>query len=167
MSELPLKNCYWVLPGRFLAGEYPRDKENRFPQPKIEALLQAGVTAFIDLTEAEEGLHPYADLLGPVSHQRFPIRDVSTPNSIEFTSSILDAIDQHIDQGRLVYLHCWGGIGRTGVIVGCWLSRHGYSGEMALRRLTELWQQCPKSATKQSPETEAQAHYIRSWPAGA
>lgn len=32
----------------------------------------------------------------------------------------------------MVYLHCWGGIGRTGTIVGCWLARNGFPGKAAL-----------------------------------
>ena len=31
-----------------------------------------------------------------------------------------------------VYVHCWGGIGRTGTVVGCWLVRHGMTGDEAL-----------------------------------
>lgn len=30
--------------------------------------------------------------------------------------------------GQTVYVHCYGGIGRTGTVVGCWLVRHGLSG---------------------------------------
>lgn len=118
---------------------------------------------FIDLTTESDGLLPYAALLETAIHFRFPIRDVSVPDSPDVTVAILDAIDAHLRRGEKVYLHCWGGVGRTGVIVGCWLARHGYPGNAALTRLRELWQQCPKSATKQSPETPEQAHYICNW----
>ena len=102
-------------------------------------------------------------LLESASHQRFPIRDVSTPASIEQTSEILDTIDHHILHGEIVYLHCWGGVGRTGVIVGCWLSRHGFAGDAALGRLRVLWQECPKSTRRNSPETKEQEQYIVGW----
>ena len=122
-----------------------------------------GTAGFIDLTKEDEGLLPYSHLLGSVSHQRFPIRDVSTPTSADLTTEILDAIDHDILHGEIVYLHCWGGVGRTGVIVGCWLSRHGFTGEAALGRLQELWQECPKSTHRKSPETSEQEKYIVSW----
>jgi len=168
MSNRPIKQCYWVVPDRFLAGEYPRTTDEKSSQDKINALLDAGVTAFIDLTEENEGLLPYAHFLDAykpngVSHQRFPIRDLSAPQSKEFTSTILDAIDRHIRDGRVVYLHCWGGVGRTGVIVGCWLARHGYTGRPVLIRLQELWRKCPKSAYRKSPETREQEQYILGW----
>lgn len=163
MPEKPIENSYWVVPGKFLAGEYPRDKAEESSQLKINAIIQSGVTAFIDLTEEHEGLLPYSHLLGSVSHQRFSIRDVSTPKSADLTTEILDTIDHHILQGGTVYLHCWGGVGRTGVIVGCWLARHDCNGEAALHLLRVLWQDCPKSVNRKSPETEQQEQYIVCW----
>ena len=163
MTQRPIKKCYWVAPGKLLAGEYPRDEDEATSRSKINALTHSGVTAFIDLTEENEGLRPYSGLLDKTTHQRFPIRDYSIPVSPAVTMAILDAIDQHINEGRIVYLHCWGGVGRTGVIVGCWLSRHGYKGTAALARLRELWQQCPKSAFRKSPETKEQEQHILRW----
>jgi protein-tyrosine phosphatase len=168
MSIRPIKQCYWVVPDKFLAGEYPRTMDDKSSQEKINALLGAGVTAFIDLTEGDEGLLPYSHLLNAgdanrASYQRFPIRDFSIPRSREFTSAILDAVDQHMQKCEIVYLHCWGGVGRTGTIVGCWLARHGYEGKPALIRLSELWRQCPKSAYQKSPETREQEQYILDW----
>ena len=169
MAGVPIKNCYWVVPGKFLAGEYPRDKEDGTSQQKAAALVDAGVRAFIDLTRTDEGLLPYDQFLEPyaalgVSHQRFPIRDASVPHSPELTKAILDAIDEQLGQGRLVYVHCWGGVGRTGVIVGCWLARrNGGDGPAALAELQQLWQACPKSMTRPSPETREQEAYIKKW----
>jgi hypothetical protein len=161
--ERPIENCYWVASKKLLAGEYPGALNRAAAIEKIKALTDAGVAAFIDLTEERDGLEPYADLVKPASYQRFGIRDVSTPESPEVTLAILDAIDEHIAAGRLVYVHCWGGVGRTGVIVGCWLSRHGMEDEAAVQRLAELWKQCPKSASRKSPETSKQQRYIKDW----
>lgn len=161
---LPIENCYWVLPGKLLAGEYPRNIDKESSQEKINALLHSQITIFIDLTEENEGLKPYSGLLtGSVSYYRFPVQDVSIPESTIATTAILNAIDHHIAKGQVIYVHCWGGVGRTGLIVGCWLARHGLGGELALMRLRELWRQCPKSRFKKSPETSAQEQYILNW----
>lgn len=61
------------------------------------------------------------------------------------------------------YVGWGGGVGRTGVVVGCWLAQHGFKGEAALDRLHELWKQCPKSAYRKSPETTEQEQYIVRW----
>ena len=159
----PIKQCYWVVPGKLLAGEYPRDKDEATSQAKISALLAAGISVFVDLTEENEGLLSYTSLIGKAIHRRIAIRDGAIPNSSETTIQILDTIDHYIQQGEMVYVHCWGGVGRTGVIIGCWLARHDNGGVAALVRLRALWAQCPKSATRETPETRDQEQYIQSW----
>ena len=63
-ADRPLANSYWVIPGRFLAGEYPGAMEEPEAQVKINRLLDAGISCFIDLTEpGESGLLPYHHLL--------------------------------------------------------------------------------------------------------
>ena len=113
----------------------------------------------------------FADFCPKVSgyshHLRFPIVDTSVPHSPELTAAALDAIDEYISQGQTVYVHCMGGIGRTGTIVGCWLARHGHTGQAALDRLRELWRACPKSEYNRSPERREQEWYILEWKEGA
>jgi ADP-ribosylglycohydrolase len=131
-------------------------------------MVAGGVTVFVDLTTEADGLAPYESLLASVSGGKarryaFPIPDVSVPTTDDLTSEALDLIDAKLASGEMVYVHCWGGVGRTGTIVGCWLARHGYEGQGALDRLAELWSACPKSQHRVSPETEAQRSYIRNW----
>jgi len=95
----PIENCYWVVPGKFLAGEYPRDMDEKSSRVKINALIHSGITVFIDLTDKNDNLLPYAYLLETALHQRFPIRDVSIPDSTDITAAILDTIDHHIGKG--------------------------------------------------------------------
>ena len=52
--------------------------------------------------------------------------------------AILDLIESAIDAGAPVYVHCWGGIGRTGTVVCCWLVERGLSGEQALVEIALL-----------------------------
>ena len=162
MTDRPIDHCYWVDPGKLLAGEYPRDFGDESSAAKMARLTGAGVSVFIDLTEPGE-LKPYTEWLRGALHCRFPIVDGRVPASPDQTTQILDAIDRHISEGHTVYVHCMGGIGRTGTIIGCWLTRQGLSGEAALARLDELWQQCPKSRWTRSPETGQQAWYVRDW----
>ena len=44
----PIPHCYWVEEGRFLAGEYPRDWQESSSRQKLQAILDAGTTAFVD-----------------------------------------------------------------------------------------------------------------------
>ena len=76
----------------------------------------------------------------------------------------MDAIDSALGRGRNAYVHCWGGVGRTGTVVGCWLVRHGRTGDGALAELGELWRSVEKIHHKPvSPETREQREYVRQW----
>lgn len=164
---VPIYNSYRVTEN-LIAGEYPRNSTEASSQDKIRDLLNYGITAFIDLT-VENELEPYSQWIEQATYQRFPIVDVSIPATQKLTTRILDAIDENMRQGHTVYVHCWGGVGRTGLIIGCWLARHyDLSGEERLARLMELWKQCPKSQRKPySPETAEQRQYVMDWKAGA
>lgn len=162
----PIENCYWVVPGKLLAGEYPGNLDDESSRERIEALKEAGIAVFIDLTEEVERfttLRPYAQWLAPARHRRFPIPDADIPPTPEQTAATLDAIDEHMEKEEAVYVHCWGGIGRTGVIVGCWLARHRGPGRDALARLRKLWRDNPKSAYVRTPQTGEQERYILNW----
>ncbi len=169
MSPHPLAafNAYTLpfLPG-LIAGEYPAHQDPDRVPARLEALRAAGVTMFLDLTEEGE-LNPYAQLLpAGITHRRHPIRDVSTPRDPAEMTDILSAIDQARAEGHMVYLHCWGGIGRTGTTAGCYLVRHGLPGDLAVRTVGALFKETRKGLLgRNAPETEPQRTFIRQWAA--
>jgi predicted protein tyrosine phosphatase len=166
----PIPESYWVEPGRLLAGEYPAHYETEKTRKRIDALLETGFNTFIDLTKPNETVAYVRLLLDEakayeveVKHHRFPIGDFGLPTP-GLMKTILDTIDAELQAGRKVYLHCWGGIGRTGTTVGCYLVRRGKTGEEALRQLAEWWLKVPKSIIHPvSPETREQADFILNW----
>jgi protein-tyrosine phosphatase len=125
----------WIEPGRLLAGRHPSAAGDD-PAAAVRAVVDEGVTLIVDLTEEGE-LEPYEDAL-PQSTRRLsiPVRDFSAP-SPEVVVQVLDAMDAELDAGGLVFVHCWAGCGRTGVVVGCWLVRHGADPRTALVRVAE------------------------------
>ena len=176
-KELPHPNCYWAEPGRLLAGEYPGSSSEEGARIKISALLEAGVSVFLDLTEPGEHTHlgalkPYAEILAELAelrgtrarYRRMSIRDRSVPEPVDAMADILDTIDAELAGGHMVYVHCWGGIGRTGTVVGCYFVRRGQDGETALSTLQQLWQGVEKVHRQpHSPETGAQRDFVRNW----
>jgi protein-tyrosine phosphatase len=96
---------------------------------------------------------------------RIPIPDLTSPTPALMVT-ILDRIDQAISQEKPIFVHCWGGKGRTGSVVGCFLARHGKaSGQDALKRIVQLRCNDPKSHER-SPETHDQRAMVRSWGKG-
>jgi hypothetical protein len=152
-----LDGCYWVEEGRFLAGPYPHSGD------RITRLRNLGVTLFLDLTEAGEyGSLSYDALLGGgIRAVRKPLRDFTAPRPDEMRE-ILNLIDFELDAGGVVYLHCFGGIGRTGTVVGCYLVRHGMPPDEAIEAIGRL-RGDTDTADWPSPESEEQCELVETW----
>lgn len=164
----PLPNSYWVFPGRFLAGGYPGDWDEETSRRNMRRLLEAGVSFFLDLTKEGEG-ESYLPLAReeagerPIEYRRMPIGDFDVPGAGQMVH-ILDTIDAALADGRTIYLHCLGGSGRTGTVVGCYLVRHGMPGAEALAEIARLRQEM--ASPRPSPETAAQRRFVLEWGIG-
>jgi protein-tyrosine phosphatase len=165
MSDL-FPGAYWVRPGKLLAGPYPGGWSADRARERMQKVLDAGVTFFLDLTEPDE-MKPYflaaqAEARGvSVFHRRMDITDMDVPTP-EHMTDILDTLDSALDEGHTVYIHCMGGIGRTGTVIGCWLVRHGLDGQAALDEIVRL-----RGGLHNSPETDEQRRFVRTWREGS
>ena len=161
----PLYQSYYLGRNVF-AGEYPGDKYGEKAERKLQQMMHFGVRHFVDLTEEGE-LKPYACLLPPdCTHTRFPIRNVSVPQSIDQACDVVNKIKE-LSKGDdgYIYLHCWGGVGRTGTIVACYLAeeKEDPSFEMVMNNLRYRFSEMPKSSHRVTPETKEQETFIRKY----
>ena len=170
VNDRPIPNSYWVIPGRFLAGEYPGSLVELEARGKLCRIIEAGITWFIDLTEPDEsGLHPYESLLREeaarlnkkVQYFRLPIQDCGIPTQ-EMMGKIQTTIEKALGNGENLFVHCWGGRGRTGTVVGCYLVQQGMAAEKALEQIRRWRQPIPKSFFP-SPETNSQIMMVMTW----
>jgi protein-tyrosine phosphatase len=147
-----------IEPGRLIAGRHPCAWGSENASAEVRELATAGVTLFLDLTQSGE-LEPYASHVEPPArYVNRPIRDFSIPGRDALVAT-LDEIDAEIEAGGLVYVHCWAGCGRTGVVVGTWLVRHGVAPNEALRRIAD-------ARGLGCPQTLEQRVYVLDWRRG-
>ena len=176
MNNVPFNRSYWVVPGKFLAGCYPGSKNEDQAHYKLRALLDHGIRHVISLVEPDETdwggksfvsyddqMRTIAESMGQtVSFDRMPIKDGWVPSRVDMCRT-LDRIDDCIEDNKPVYIHCWGGRGRTGTVAGCYLARHGMAiGQNALDRIKEL-RRNTEDHWITSPETSEQYDMVLSW----
>lgn len=166
----PIADSYWVDPGRFLAGPLPAHEDRAVLRQRVSLLLDLGIRTVIDLRTPVEPpsiralLDKLAGELDPVWFGA-PILNGAAPTSAQM-QAILDLIDASLARGRGVYVHCQGGLGRTGAVVACWWVRHGrHDPESALAELMRCRVGQPHG-DRPSPETPPQYRLVRSWRPG-
>lgn len=163
-----LVHSWWVERGTILAGEYPGHPEPVRASQKVHVLVDAGVRTFVDLTAPEDRLAPYAlhveqaadDRRLDLRHRRFPIPDGGTTTD-EGYARIIGEIDEATTRGG-VYVHCWGGVGRTGTVVGCLLAESGADHPLVVEQLRAM-RAGTRKAERWCPETDEQHAVIDRW----
>ena len=169
VDDRPLYQCYY-LGDNIFAGEYPGDKDPDYARYKIRQMLRFGVRHFFDLTEEGE-LAPYSHFLPEyATYHRMPIKDCSVPTLPPggFAHFICNMLDHARKGDGYVYLHCWGGVGRTGVAAACCIAGRDLtkSFEDVVYELQTRFKEMPKSSKRITPENHAQLEYIRQYVEG-
>eukprot|EP00928_Gymnodinium_smaydae_P024328 TRINITY_DN19715_c0_g2_i1.p1 TRINITY_DN19715_c0_g2~~TRINITY_DN19715_c0_g2_i1.p1 ORF type:complete len:347 (-),score=43.18 TRINITY_DN19715_c0_g2_i1:98-1138(-) len=168
----------WVIPGMLMAGAYPGALDDQLNDQILRSYLSRGVDTFVclqaeldpdvpeDAWRAGRGLRPYladAERLSkkPVKWVHVAIQDGGVAPD-EVMEDLTLQLVQDLNEGRILYVHCWGGHGRTGVVV-CLLLAYLYriTAIEALRRV-QRYHDCridPQDA--KSPQTVVQREQVR------
>lgn len=100
----------------------------------IDALHQAGVRAVVNTCEEYEGPIQEYERLGLVQ-LRIPTTDF-TPPSLADISRAVEFVQEHVEQGETVYVHCKAGRARSATVALCWLMKYrGLTAEQAQAKL--------------------------------
>lgn len=134
----PTPTSHWLIKGRVLVGSCPgthcydrtTNKKRRCSretvQTELSALQAAGVSQFFNfqqrmeekqckpyyVTQLERVWSGHGDTPGV---NRFPIVDGGTFSGAEL-STIMAAVEESLRAGHVIYLHCYGGHGRAGIV---------------------------------------------------
>lgn len=101
---------------------------------KLTRLLQQGITAVVSLRDEfddhERGLAPQIYLYLPTVDD--------TPPTLEYLQRGVDFIQQHIQHGEHVYIHCWHGVGRAPTLTAAYLVSTGLTPAQAWKRISTV-----------------------------
>ncbi len=190
---LPYPGTYWVVPGSLLAGAYPGTADSAEMDRRLNALIDAGIRSVIylvdesvneddaenadvgDRTEPMQALEPYEDRLETLAEERGEIMeigrytiDIGSAAADQEMELILDAIDGEIEgSSHPTLVHCTNGNGYTGMVIGCYVARHGIAtGKDVLAKIRELRAANPAMPKAKSPENIVQERFVTRWKEG-
>ncbi len=155
--------CFRVEPGIW-AGSYIGVGGTGQTESHIAWLTQLEIGCIIDLSSPDDQLPSYHTLLAQIApriqYRNYPIRDGMVP-SPALMVAILDRIAWCKSNNIALYIHCWGGVGRTGTVIACWLMREGLSPRAALYSLNE--RRKAAGLRRESPDFHAQIDFVEQW----
>lgn len=185
-SHFVSEHANWLIPGRVMQGRHPGSGRGS-ASDRMKCIRSEGCGTFVCL-QAElppldgseilggavvdplPGLEPYADDARaadpekPPAFAHFGIKDMEPAEDIAELRGVVYSLADRVRAGEVLYIHCWGGKGRAGLVGACLLA-HMYSigAEEALVRVQvycSLRNQ-GMGATLRSPETEEQKEQVR------
>ena len=176
----------WLVPGCVMLGRYPGSDPKRSvsedaQRERVQGLRAAGVTTFVCLQQELLPLDdPKADPEpgpsfrsyyrdaggGDARYVHFPITDMSPASSLEALDRLVTELVGRIHAGEVLYVHCWGGAGRTGLVASCLLGAlyPSMASDEALGRVQAYY--TARGEPGHSPETEGQVQQVRDWFSG-
>lgn len=163
LAHKPIGYSYRVE-DRIYAGEYPVwDWDQGVRMSQVRLFTDFGITDFLDLTEVGE-MPPYEQFLpSGIRRHTFPVPDKGVPESVGVVADLFDRISAMMSerQDMNLYIHCHGGVGRTGTIVSCWYIYRGRTFDKALAEMRGRFATNPRSCWSHAPENQHQVDFIR------
>jgi len=140
----PTRESNWVILDRFMVGAYPSSFDDDENESILRGILECGITTFVCLQlEYQHGvpesqwrsgisLRPYIEDALEICEKEKSSGKIVAPNELKFlhhgivdcgTTTDMTVLELALDvcwrllADEIIYLHCWGGHGRTGTVV--------------------------------------------------
>ena len=86
-------------------------------------LYGRGIRCLVSLTDRAEEMGPHCRAAGLDWHY-YPITDFGTPDSIDSFDNLVTTVIDSMNRNRPVCVHCFAGVGRTGLVLCCTVGRY-------------------------------------------
>ena len=155
-----MPDIYWIpneSAGRL--GICPHPEGGAALAGEIDSLRANGVGRLVSLLTTEEMRTLALEDEGPLCEenglvfQRFAVTDRGVPTDVCAFADLVDEVGAALDAGENVVAHCWGGVGRSGLLACALLCRRGVSPAAASASVS-------RHRGVASPETSAQQQFL-------
>jgi hypothetical protein len=131
-------NFSWVIPDKLAGSSLPDEaylpsdasgSGSRLSSPgnagvsDLADLYARGIRCLVSLTERAQGLGAHCRAIGLDWHY-YPIADFGIPHSLDSFDGLLASIIDSMNRNRPVCVHCFAGIGRTGLVLCSTVGRY-------------------------------------------
>jgi protein-tyrosine phosphatase len=156
-------DVYWVQeiePHRLAFG--PRPRAGDWLADEIASWSQSGIRHVVSLLEDHEvyelGITEEAELCSKngITYHAFPVVDRGVPASIAAANALFQKIASLVASGEPAYVHCRGGIGRSGLVAAGVLIHLGVPFESTFAMLSS-------ARRLQVPDTQSQVDWTCSY----
>ncbi len=134
-------NFSWVIQGLLAGAALPGSGwlgQGGTLRADLADLHDRGIRALVSLLEVPADLPRFCRKLGIewISH---PIENFSVPADLPAFDLLVEGLLARMGAGLAVCVHCFAGIGRTGLVLCCTLGRYrGVAGEDAIRAVRRI-----------------------------
>lgn len=144
----------------------PQDAINLWPVGGVGAQSGNAVVPQTDKFQRyyEDAGGCYDEVFGPTTFLHLSIADRSVVPSLEVLDAAVFDLRRRVLDGDRLYVHCWGGRGRTGLLAACLLGAlydELVDADEALTRVSAYYRLRESSGS--SPETVEQKQQVRDW----
>jgi hypothetical protein len=127
-----IANFSWVIPGRLAGSAIPDEVYCAGFAPAgadagaardLADLHARGIRCLVSLTETAAGLGSACSRAG-LKWIYHPIPDFGVPEDMDSFDRLISTIIEHMNRSEAVCVHCYAGIGRTGLVLCCTVGRY-------------------------------------------
>lgn len=152
---MSIRNFSWVLPGKLSGMAMPGSlyySTVDYILADLTELYEKGVRCLVSLKQMEDTFGSLCEKAG-IKWLHFPIDNFGIPANFDTFKELIESCIESINLNLPVCVHCYAGIGRTGMVLACLVGKYLSVGADSAIRLVK--------SNREALDTEEQVLFVR------